>query len=199
MIRAPKPFRKSPAEAAITRPRERWNMGDHRLICGDSKDAAVYAALLGDERVRLVVSDSPYNVPVQGHVSGLGSVQHREFAEGSGEMTDPQFTDFLATVMQRSAVPLLDGGLGYWFMDAAHIPNLHAAASRASLEYKQTTVWAKNNAGMGAFYRVQTEFVVIVKKRPRSPRQQLRLGRPRPLPDYPLVLPRHEFLWPGPR
>ena len=119
---------------------------------------------MGDERVRLVIADAPYNTVILGRVSGLGRVQHREFAEASGEMTDGQFTDFLTTVMQRSALLVLDGGLGYWFMDAAHIPNVHAAASRASLEYKQTTVWAKNNAGMGAFYRVQTEFVVIVKK-----------------------------------
>ena len=43
--------------------------------------------MLGDTKADLVFTDPPYNVRIDGHVSGLGRVQHREFAMASGEMT----------------------------------------------------------------------------------------------------------------
>jgi hypothetical protein len=45
-----------------------------------------YARLLGEERIDLVFTDPPYNVPIDGHVWGSGSVRHREFAMATGEM-----------------------------------------------------------------------------------------------------------------
>ena len=40
----------------------------------------------------MVVCDSPYNVKIAGHVSGLGKVRHREFAMAAGEMSESTFT-----------------------------------------------------------------------------------------------------------
>ena len=37
-------------------------------------------------------TDPPYNVPISGHVGGLGTIQHREFAMASGEMSQAEFT-----------------------------------------------------------------------------------------------------------
>lgn len=44
-----------------TQPGDIYELGDHRLICGDSSDRDVYERLLGDERVRLIVTSPPYN------------------------------------------------------------------------------------------------------------------------------------------
>jgi hypothetical protein len=65
---------------AVTRLGDVWSIGSHRLICGDSTKAETYQQLLGDVRAQMVFTDPPYNVPISGHVGGLGAIQHREFA-----------------------------------------------------------------------------------------------------------------------
>ena len=89
----------------VTYAADLWQLGAGRLICGDARDALVYERLLGNERVQLVVTDSPYNVRVA-DISGLGQHQHREFAMASGEMTPAEFTDFLRTVFTHLATLL---------------------------------------------------------------------------------------------
>ena len=61
---------------ATTRPGDLWVLGRHRLLCGDSD------LLFERERANLVFTDPPYNVPIDGHVCGLGRIRHREFAMG---------------------------------------------------------------------------------------------------------------------
>ncbi|MEO5322978.1 ParB/Srx family N-terminal domain-containing protein [Mesorhizobium sp. CC13] len=56
----------------VSRPGDLWQLGIHRVICGDARDPSVYSTLLGKERANAVFCDSPYNVAIDGHVSGLG-------------------------------------------------------------------------------------------------------------------------------
>ena len=69
-------------EAAPARVRrgDVWQLGAHRLICGDVRDPAVLAILMAGEWARMVFTDPPYNVPIDGHASGLGRITHRELA-----------------------------------------------------------------------------------------------------------------------
>lgn len=59
-----------------------WEFGGHRLHCGDATSEAAFARLMKDERADVVFVDPPYNVRIDGHVSGNGKVRHREFAQG---------------------------------------------------------------------------------------------------------------------
>src|ERR1700730_15494195 len=86
------------AGPAVTRPGDIWRIGNHRLICGDSTRLETAQQLLGDAPAQMVFTDPPYNVPISGHVGGLGSIQHREFAMASGEMSQAEFTAFLRSV-----------------------------------------------------------------------------------------------------
>ena len=113
--------------------------------------------------MRAVFSDPPYNVKVQGHISGLGKVQHREFAMASGEKSEAQFTAFLAQYLRHTKAHSIPGSLHYACMDAAHTLALLTAARQAELTFKTTCTWAKTNAGMGSLYRQQTEFVHVFK------------------------------------
>ncbi len=83
---------------AVTRPGDMWQIGPHRLICGDATDLETSARLLDGERAQMIFTDPPYNVKIDGHVSGLGAVKHREFAVASGEMSQAEFTAFLERV-----------------------------------------------------------------------------------------------------
>jgi DNA modification methylase len=82
---------------AVTQSGDLWVLGKHNLLCGDARDQAAYDRLLEGAKAEFVFTDPPYNVAINGNVCGLGSVRHREFAMGSGEMSEAEFTAFLQT------------------------------------------------------------------------------------------------------
>ena len=63
-----------------------WELGRHRLLCGDATRAAEYALLMRDERAQMTVADPPFNLAIATIVN-KGKVQHPEFAMASGEMS----------------------------------------------------------------------------------------------------------------
>jgi DNA modification methylase len=147
----------------VSQPGDLWEIGEHRLLCGNSLDPASYQRLLGREKVQMVFTDPPYNVPITGHVSGLGKVKHREFAMASGEMSRPEFTAFLRTVAMRMAEVSINGAIHFLCIDWRHAGEMEEAGRAIYTELKNICVWAKTNAGMGTFYRSQHELVFVWK------------------------------------
>jgi DNA modification methylase len=147
----------------VTRRGDVWQLGRHRLICGDARDGDDYRQLMGVERADLVFTDPPYNVQIDGHVSGLGRVQHREFAFASGEMSQDQFTRFLTESLSASSAVMRDGAIAFVCMDWRHMSELLAAGHAAFTELKNLVVWNKTNGGMGAFYRSKHELIFVFK------------------------------------
>ncbi|ODT16941.1 MAG: hypothetical protein ABS35_26995 [Kaistia sp. SCN 65-12] len=139
-------------------------LGKHVVCCGDSRDLRLLAKIMNGDVARVVFIDPPYNVPIQGHVSGLGKTQHREFLCASGEMTSDQFTSFLAGALNSVASVAVDGAIVFVCMDFRHISELLSAAAAAALELKNLCVWVKSAPGMGTFYRSQHELVFVFKK-----------------------------------
>ncbi|RAI42519.1 site-specific DNA-methyltransferase [Rhodoplanes roseus] len=152
-----------PPEVPATRHGDLWLLGRHRLLCGDAREAADHARLLGDERVDLVFTDPPYNVPVDGHVCGLGAIRHREFAMASGEMSREAFTAFLTVTLSNAASVCRDGAIAFVCMDWRHMRELLQAGDAAFTELKNLCVWNKTNGGMGTFYRSKHELVFVYK------------------------------------
>jgi DNA modification methylase len=152
-----------PQNQAVSRLGDLWDLGEHRLICADACDKAAYTELLNGEQVRLVFTDSPYNVPIDGHVSGLGAVKHREFKMASGEMTPAEFEHFLRTVFINMAEVSIDGAMHFICMDWRHMAEVMGAAAGIYSGLKNLCVWNKNNGGMGSFYRSKHELVFVYK------------------------------------
>ncbi|MEO3416470.1 ParB N-terminal domain-containing protein [Roseovarius sp. CAU 1744] len=64
-----------PADAAArVAPGDIWQLGRHRLICGDALDADIVGVLMDGAEARMVFSDPPYNVPIDGHVGNSGKI-----------------------------------------------------------------------------------------------------------------------------
>ena len=152
-------------EAAPARVRrgDVWQLGAHRLICGDVRDPAVLATLMAGEQARLVFTDPPYNVPIDGHASGLGRIKHREFAMAAGEMSREAFTGFLQQALAPLAAHSVDGSIHYVCMDWRHLPEILAAGEAVFTELKNLVVWVKDNGGMGTFYRSRHELILVFK------------------------------------
>tara|TARA_R110001599_G_scaffold322654_1_gene533767 strand:+ start:255 stop:1574 length:1320 start_codon:yes stop_codon:yes gene_type:complete len=162
---------------SITQPGDIWQIGPHRLICGDSMDPDTYLRLLDDRKADLVFTDPPYNVPIDGHVSGLGKVQHREFAMATGEMSEVEFERFLATAFGHLASASKDGAIHFVCMDWRHMRETLNAGLSEYTELKNLCVWAKTNGGMGSLYRSQHELVFVFKSGTSPHTNNVNLGR----------------------
>ena len=153
------------AEQACSRVGDLWLIDDrHRVLCADATLASSYSALLDDDRVDMIITDPPYNVPVQGHVSGLGKHQHREFVAATGEMTREEFGRFLSAFMLAVERVSRSGSLHYIFCDWRMIGDLLAIGEGIYSQLVNLAVWAKSNAGMGSFMRSQHELVAIFRR-----------------------------------
>ena len=152
-----------PAAPPVSRPGDLWLLGPHRVLCGDATDPQSFAALLGSERAQLVFIDPPYNVPIDGHVCGLGSIRHAEFAMASGEMSEAEFTRFLKTVFGHLIGHSAEGAIHFVCMDWRHVYELLTAARGLYAEQKNLCIWNKDNGGMGSLYRSKHELVFVFK------------------------------------
>jgi hypothetical protein len=162
---------------AVVQPGELWHLGRHRLFCGSAVEESSYASLLEGNKAALVFTDPPYNVPVQGHVSGNGAIQHREFAMASGEMTEAKFTDFLKQACTLLAAHSRPGAIHYVCMDWRHVGELLAAGKGAYSELLNICVWVKHNGGMGSLYRSQHELVFVFKNGATGYCNNVQLGK----------------------
>lgn len=149
---------------AVTQSGDLWLLGQHRLLCGDARSQDDVGRLCEDVPASLLFTDPPYNVPIDGHVSGLGTVKHREFAFASGEMDEADFTDFLRQSFEASASRLTDGAIAFVCMDCRHMQEVLHAGLSVFDELKNLCVWNKTNGGMGSFYRSKHELVFVFKK-----------------------------------
>ena len=162
---------------AVTQTGDLWLLGSHRLLCGDARDQAAYDHLLAGAKAEFVFTDPPYNVAIDGHVCGLGRVRHREFAMGSGEMSEAEFTAFLAAVFALLAENSIDGSIHQICMDWRHIGEMLGAGRKVYSELKNLCVWNKTNAGMGSFYRSKHELVFVWKSGTAAHLNNFELGQ----------------------
>ncbi|MFC4291432.1 site-specific DNA-methyltransferase [Sphingorhabdus arenilitoris] len=150
-------------DTPVTKAGDIWQLGKHLLLCGDARSDADYCKLMAGLQAAMIFTDPPYNVPIDGHVSGLGNVKHREFAMAAGEMSVAQFTDFLSSTLTAMSKQCRSGTIIYVCMDWRHMRELLDAGEAANLELKNLCVWNKTNGGMGAFYRSKHELVFVFK------------------------------------
>jgi DNA modification methylase len=164
-----------PEEVAV-RAGDLWELGRHRLLCGDARDGEAFQRLMAGQKAQMVITDPPYNVPI-GHVCGLGAIKHQDFQMASGEMSQEQFTEFLETAFTNLAKHSVDGSIHFVFMDWRHLPEILAAGDRAYGGLKQLCIWVKTNAGMGSFYRSQHELIPTFKNGTGSHINNFELGQ----------------------
>jgi DNA modification methylase len=166
-----------PARPPLSKIGDVWLLGRHRVLCGNALDPAAFAALMGEERAAMVFTDPPYNVPIDGHASGLGAIHHRPFPMASGEMDKAGFTAFLSQACRNLAAFTVDGSIHFICIDWRHLAELLAAGQDAYGELKNLCVWVKDNAGMGSLYRSRHELVFVFKHGRDGHHNNVQLGR----------------------
>ena len=127
------------AEMAQTKPGDIWMLGRHRLLCGDATKSESYAALMGENRAALVVTDPPYNVAYQGKA---GRIQNDCLPEA-------EFRAFLSAAFSGMAGVMMPGAAFYVFYSDSETVAFRQALEGAGLGVHQTCIWAKNAAVLG--------------------------------------------------
>jgi|HubBroStandDraft_4_1064222.scaffolds.fasta_scaffold05044_5 DNA modification methylase len=170
-------FEVAETSQAVTSVGDLWHLGKHRILCGNSAKRESYSQLMASRRAGVVFTDPPYNVAIDGHVSGNGSVRHREFQMGSGELTDFQHVSLLASSLRHLVHYSTSGSVHFVCMDWRHMDHLLSAGRQVYDSVLNVCVWVKNNGGMGSFYRSRHELVFVFRNGKGQHRNNVQLGR----------------------
>jgi DNA modification methylase len=161
---------------AVTQTGDLWQLGPHRLLCGDAREPNDLSKLMGRDRAHIAFLDPPYNVRVR-DIGGRGQVKHREFAMATGEMSKAAFTDFLTDTLTRASSVSVDGAVHFVCMDWRHIGELVAAGATVYGAMLNLIAWVKSNAGQGSFYRSQHELIGVFRVGQAPHLNAIELGR----------------------
>jgi DNA modification methylase len=159
----------------ISRIGDIWQLGRHRLVCADARDAKAYAAALDGRRVDCVFTDPPYNVPIGGHASV--SSHQKEFVMASGEMSDADFTEFLKTFVSHIVSVSRVGAVHFICIDWRHLFEMISAAKDHYGAFLNLCVWNKTNGGMGSLYRSKHELILVLRVGNEGHLNNVQLGK----------------------
>src|ERR1019366_7241415 len=161
----------------VTRPGDLWQLGKHRILCGNCLQPQSFSTLMGNRRAAVVFVDPPYNVAIDGHACGNGSVHHREFQMACGEMSEPEFISFLTSSLRLLSRYSTSSSVHFVCMDWRHMDQLLAAGKQVYDSLLNLCVWVKNTGGMGSFYRSRHELVFVFQNCKGKYRNNVQLGQ----------------------
>lgn len=153
-----------------------WQLGEHRVACGDGRDAGFLMKLVGEGSViDCAFLDPPYNVKINGHANARG--RHREFAMASGEMCEAEFRTFLSDTLGACSRVSRDGAVHFICMDWRHMDDVMMSVEDVYGELLNVCVWNKSNAGMGSLYRSKHEMVLVYWVGDKTHTNNVELGK----------------------
>lgn len=117
-----------------------WQLGNHRLMCGDSTSKSDVAKLMNGQKADLVVTDPPYNVAVS---------NSQGMTIKNDNMASSDFRQFLGKAFCAMESAMKDGAAFYvWFASCEHI-NFESALNEAGLKVRQELIWNKSQFVLG--------------------------------------------------
>jgi DNA modification methylase len=162
---------------AISRPGDCWRLGGHVVLCADACEGRSYQALMAGEVARIMLTDPPFNCPIDGFVGGKGEIRHREFVTATGEMSDERFEGFLHDFLACAMSCVIDGGIGLSFIDWRQVELLLHAGRRSGLSLQNIIIWDKGRGGMGGTYRNAHELIAMFKRGDAPHLNNIELGK----------------------
>lgn len=153
-----------------------WQVGEHRLLCGDSTKPENYALVLDGRKADVVFTDIPWNLGAA-FISGAGKVKFQDFKMAAGEMSPDEFVEFCEVTHAHCANHLEPGGAFYSCIDWRSDHIVKAAGVKAGLRHINTIVWNKGSGGFGTPYRSAHELIVMFCKGDKLAVDNVSLGK----------------------
>jgi ParB-like chromosome segregation protein Spo0J len=131
-----------PPEKPVGQLGDRWLLGKHRVLCGDSTKSADVERLMSAEKADLVFTDPPYNVDYSGYTKDKLTIQ-------GDRMSDEEFRRFLSSAFcnYRSAIK---AGASLYVCHASSVQrDFQNAIEAAGFDVRCQIIWAKNTFAWG--------------------------------------------------
>lgn len=154
-------------ETENTEPRSKlgeiYDLGPHRLICGDSTDPDTYKRLLGENRADMVFTDPPYNVNYKSrgaklNEDGVGSIKN-------DNMDDAHFREFIDKAFNAFFLHTKEGSSFYICSGWSSYPQFLESMLKNGFQHSGVIIWVKNVPSMGwNDYRYKHEWIAKAKK-----------------------------------
>lgn len=134
----------------ITEPRvtlgEIWQLGNHRLLVGDSTDAEAVAKLMDDNKASVVYCDPPYNIGLD-YSEGIGKSKSYggEYSAKKDSMTDAGYEAFLENSINTAKSVADENAHFFYWCDAKYIGSLQNIYAKLGINFKRLCFWVKNN------------------------------------------------------
>lgn len=119
-----------------------WQLGKHRLMCGDSTLAQDVEKLMGGELADCMVTDPPYNVNYEGGTEEKLKIEN-------DDMDSESFQEFLFMAFINANASLKPGASFYVWYASREVVNFSIALARAELDVRQELIWNKNSLVLG--------------------------------------------------
>lgn len=126
-------------ENPVSKAGDIWQLGNHRLLCGDSTLADSYSKLLDGEAVDMVFTDPPYNVDYQGTAGKIAN----------DAMADAEFASFLQKAFCCMHNVMAAGAPFYVCYGDKEAVNFRSALTKAKLKISSCVIWKKNQFVLG--------------------------------------------------
>lgn len=145
-------YSESKQKESIVKPGEVWQLGSHRLMCGDSTSLADMQKLVGSEMMDLIITDPPYNVNYESKAAELN--EYRANDNGAMPITGDimeadAFYNMLLTSFRNMENYMRDGAAIYVFHADMQGLTFRRALMEAGLKLAQVLIWEKNNFVLG--------------------------------------------------
>lgn len=137
----------------VTQPGDIWQLGNHRLMCGDSTKKEDVAKLMQGELAHLWLTDPPYNVDYNSkndYLNKVGKGGAVQVDIENDKMSDSQFRQFLHDAFSSAISVMRDGCSFYvWTAQGHAMTDIMQALDGVGLPFRQQLIWKKNNFVLG--------------------------------------------------
>lgn len=156
---------------------DRFALGPHSLLCGDSTDTAVVKRLVGDALMDMVYVDPPFNISLD-YDKGLGG-RASYGGDVDDKKPDPEYREFLKNMMSAALAVSAPDSHHFWYCDQKYVGMVQSLYAELGITYKRTALWIKNGINptpQVAFSKLYEPCVYGVRGKPFLSSKHTKLG-----------------------